>query len=363
MAQADIFNSKKRRILRKQISLVENLSGLLLLFVLVAITIWFISQQDNYAPEERDISMEQLLQKKNSPQLYPPPFKAWVEPGLSPAANSAPKLGLFPETVLDQEWRISSRLKEFTAENLYQKINGEAEKFIKQGFQSLSYLSLQANKGKHEIAIELYDQGDLGGSMGIFSDHLSADKVIEQAGSVIYFLTSAGAIGRKGRFFFRIAGNQSTEKIRGKAAQLVKAFATLAETENEIPKEFHILNEGMAIPLPLISYQKQNVFQYDFAQDFWFGRIALNQKARIFIHQGTSSQESGRLFEELLAELSYDYQIIEEGETQVLLFHEYLKNYFVISQAGAFVFGIENVANQDQIAPLMKKIISKFEDG
>ncbi|MBF0277138.1 MAG: hypothetical protein HQM13_05080 [SAR324 cluster bacterium] len=363
MAQGRIFNSKKRRVLRKQISCLETLSGIFLLCLLSGATVWFIGQQNEYNPEERDISLDQLLQKTNSPQLFPPPLKIWQEPGTLAAGSPPEKPGVFPASVIDGEWSISSRLKEFTKENLYEKINGEAEKFIKQGFQVLSYLGLQSNRDNSEIAIELYDQGDMGGSMGIFSDHLSEDKIIEQAGPVIYFSTPAGAIGRKGRFFFRIAGNQSSEKIRKKALQLLTSFSSLEEKEDDTPKEFRFLHDSMNIPLPLISFQKQNVFQYDFARDFWFGRLNSEQNTRLFIHQEATSDESRKLFDILLEELQYDFQIQEEGETHAVLFHEYLKNYFVISRQGPYIFGIENAANPEQIASIMKKLVNKFEDG
>ena len=362
MAQARIFNAKKRRVLRKQIPLMESLSGALLFCGLTVILLWFLSQKDNYTPEERDISLEQLLQKTDAPTLYTPPFKSWVEPGTAPETASQ-NLGIFPQAILDEAWHIASPLKQFQSENLYEKINGEAEKFIKQGFQALYYLSLQSRQGSEEIAIELFDQGNRGGSMGIFADHLSEDKVLEEQGPVIYFRTSAGAIGRKGPYFFRIAGNQSTETIRAKALQLVAAFAQLEETGNAVAKEFHILNDGMDIPLKWIAFQQENVFQYDFVTNFWFGRLEADKPARLFVHQSASPEASRDLFDAILEEQSYDYEIIEENERQAVLFHQFLKNYFVIRFQGPFIYGIENLAEQNQIAPLMERFASEFEDG
>ncbi|MBF0288246.1 MAG: hypothetical protein HQM14_10540 [SAR324 cluster bacterium] len=362
MAQARIFNSKKRRVLRKQIPFVENASSIMLLMGLAGISLWIAVQGDNYNPEDRDVSQEQLLQASSQEKLYNLPLKTWIEPGSFQAA-ATPNLGLFPEAILDSKWKIESRVKQFDKDNLFEKINGEAEKFLKQGFRSLSYLVLRSMDGGNEIAIELYDQKSMGGSMGIFSDHMSEDKKIEQKNEVVYFETSVGAIGRKGRYFFRVAGNKENETIQQKTRQLITAFSQLEEEKNDTPKEFRILNEKMKISSDRITYQQDNVFQYDFAKHFWFGQFQSDGTARVFLHQETSLEQVKELFQKILEEHSYDYQIIEQGDAQVVMFHEYLKNYFVIGYQGRYLFGIENIKSQEQLAPLMENLAKEVRDG
>ena len=361
MARDRVFTSKKRRVLRKRIPIAENFSSIILFCALSLMVIWFATQKTNYDPGERDLSYEQLLKKSNELQLYTPPLKPWVEPGTS-HENSTQNLGIFPRVILDEEWRIASRLKQFHSGNLYEKINGEAEKFIRQGFQSLNYLVLRSGRDQSEIAIELYDQGDLGGSLGIFDGHLSDEKVIEQKGSVIYFTTSAGAIGRKGRFFFRIAGDQASENIRAKSIQLLESFSQLPQAAEEIPQAYQILSEKLEIPLTRISFQKQNVFQYDFVENFWFARLQGSDRARIFLHHASSGEEAGVLFEEILAEQSYDYHVVTDDGILVVMFHDFLKNYFAIQQQGPYIFGVENTEDLREIAPLMERLSRELED-
>ena len=363
MAKNQIFTSKKRRVLRTHIPFTETFSGLLLLGGLTFLIGWFLLQKENFDAGERDVSLEQWLQKKEAPEIYNVPFKPWTEPGILPAM-AAPNLGIFPPAILDEGWQIGSRLKQFEAGNLYEKINGEAERFIRQGFQTLHYISVKsASNPQEEIAIELFDQGDLGGSLGVFSSHLSEDKILEEEGTVIFFQTAAGAIGRKGQFFFRIAGNQSTAPIQNKARQLMQAFEVLPESEGAIPQEFQILKAHLGLPDPMISFQKKNVFQYDFAENFWFGQMKPGAPARIFIHKADSPETAELLFEDIVAEHSYDYEILEENPAQALMFHEFLKNYFVIHHKGPFVFGMENAPNRQEIPPPMKILLREFENG
>lgn len=360
MAQENVFTTRKHGFLRKHIPLMENIAAFILVCGLVGIVLWVMVQKDNYHPEDRDISPEHLVQRSSQEKLYSVPFKAWVDPGIE-AQPFVQDLGIFPETIVDQEWMVESRLKQFTPDNLFEKINGEAEKFLRQGFQSLHYIVLTSKKDGAELAIELYDQGDMGGSMGIFSDHMSDDNVIEQHGPVIFFQTPVGAIGRKGRYFFRVAGDRENENVRQKSVQLAQAFALLQETEEEASEGFRMLNRGLDIPSERITFQSENVFQFDFAKDFWFGQLDPENPARVFVHQTSSPAEAGQLFEEILEEQSYEYEIVDETESTVILLHNFLQTYFVMSYQGTFIFGVEHLAEETQIAPIMERFTREVE--
>ena len=359
--KARIFNPRRHKLLRKHIPVAENLITLLLLCVLALIVVWVALQKTHYNPADRDLAVE-LLRDPQSPKLYSIPLKPWTEPGMPTAAQTL-SLGPFPQSILDPGWQPASRLKEFNSNNLYEKINGEAEKFIRQGFKSLYYMVLKSGDDGSEIAMELYDQGDIRGSMGIFSEHLSADRDIEQKGQVVFFKTAAGVIGRKGRFFFRVAGDSASERIRHKSIQLIEAFAQLGGDGNGTPEEFRILNTGLAISPELITYQSKNVFQYDFVKDFWFGRLRQGDPERVFLHRTQSSEEAGQLLKQILAEQSYEYKIIEQSDRRAILWHEYLQNYFFIAHQGQFIYGIENVSDKNRIDVIQKQFMQELAGG
>ncbi len=363
MAHDRVFNPKKRRLARKHIPFGENIVSCILLCGLAGTLLWVTAQRTNYHPENRDISAELLLQGSSREKLYALPFKPWVEPGTE-TQTIAQNLGIFPESVVDREWVAESRVKQFAPDTLFEKINGEAEKFLRQGFQALHYIVLASKADGGELAVELYDQGDMGGSMGIFSDHVSEDNVIEQSGPVVFFRTQAGAIGRKGKYFFRIAGDRESEDIRQKSVQLAQAFALLQEEAEEGgSREFHILHSGLGVPSERISLQSENVFQFDFVKNFWFGQLEPENPASLFVHQTASHAEAAQLFGEILAEQSYDHEIVEETESTVILRHNFLQSYFVLSYQGPFLFGIEHLAEKTQIAPIMQGFAEEFEDG
>ena len=357
MARSRVLNPRRRRLLRTEVPALENRASLLILCALIGIVVWVALQKSHYDLADRDLDAA-LLRVPEAPPLYNPPLTRWDAANTAPASQPA-DLGPFPETVLDRQWQPAGRLRQFNAENLYEKINGEAERFLRQGFVALYYLVLQssdaAGETAGEIMIELFDQGDVKGSMGIFSEHAGGDTEIEQQGQVVFFRTSIGLIGRKGRFFFRVAGDRASENIRRKSRQLTEVFDTLPDKAGDAPAGFRILSEGLGIDPELIAYQGQNVFQYDFAKDFWFGAFSRTEPERAFVHIAESPDAARRLFQQILEEHGYEYARVESDAQQTLLQHEYLKNYFAISHQGRFVFGLENVADKARIAPLQER--------
>jgi len=202
MPREYLFNTRLTRLRRTHIPRGENLSVALIFLALIGLVTWLTTTRNNFDPTERDLPVELLGDNSLQIDIYNRPLKPWVEPGQQ-IAGAAFELGPFPPAVLDAGWQPVGRVKSFQPDNLYEKINGEAEKFIRQGFVGLAYLRLRSSSDAAEIAIELFDQGDLGGSLGIFSEH-AAGRAVEDRDGVNFFTTEAGAIGRKDRYFFRI---------------------------------------------------------------------------------------------------------------------------------------------------------------
>ena len=152
MPKVRLFNSKGRRVNRKHISGYEIVSSVLILFILIGIVLWVANRKNLYDPAHQDVSPEALAQVSSSIVLYQRPLKPWQSPD---KANSSQNidLGIFPDSVISDQWRPKSAIKTFNSENLYVKINGEAERFLRHDFKQLSYLVLQSANLMEEISI------------------------------------------------------------------------------------------------------------------------------------------------------------------------------------------------------------------
>jgi len=362
-----VFNSHKSRLMRTRIPGSENLSVALICLALIGLGAWVTTTRDDFDQTERDLAIELLGDNSRQIEIYNRPLKPWVEPGQQ-LAGAAFDLGPFPARTLDDEWQPVGRVKRFQTDNLYEKINGEAEKFIKQGFVELAFLRLRSAGDASEIAIELFDQGDLSGSLGIFSEHAAGRAIEEQVG-VSYVATKAGAIGRTGRYFFRVAGDRDSVAITDKALNLVAAFAQLnrkspAATTREAPVSagFALLNQRLGIAEADIQFQENNVFQYDFAQRFWFGNAGIGGDARLFVHIADSVTDAKDLIAALVEEHGYEYDQLESAGTYRLFRHRYLGSYFAVARSDNYIYGIEKSPDTTAIAALLERISGHLGD-
>ena len=362
-----VFNSHKSRLMRTHIPGSENLSVALIFLALVALGAWLTTTHDDFDPTERDLPIELLDDHSRQIEIYNRPLRPWVEPGQQ-LAGAAFDLGPFPPPTLDAEWQAVGRVKRFQADNLYEKINGEAEKFIKQGFVELAFLRLRSASDASEIAIELFDQGDLSGSLGVFSEH-AAGRVIEEQDGVSFVATKAGAIGRKGRYFFRISGDRHSVAITDKATRLVTAFAQLdrdpapaTTREKSVSDGFALLNQRLGIAEAEIQFQENNVFQYDFARRFWFGKAGIGGDARLFVHIADSAADAKDLMAALVVEHGYEYDQLDGDGTYRLFRHRYLGSYFAVARRGNYIYGIEKSPDTAAIAVLLEHISGHLGD-
>ena len=359
MAGTRVFNRRSRWLLRKRISRQEVFAGAAVLLLLGITLVWVLAQRGAYDPAARDLSYELLLRNPVPDTLYKTPFKPWRDPAADPktvafSANLAP----FPPSLLDNGWRLRGSVRAFSPETLYEKINGEAEKFIKQGFQSLHYADLRSPGGTDSVAIELFDQGTFPGSLGIFSAHRTPGKKIESSEQMLYFTTPGGAIGLRGRYFFRIAASADSPAANQKTAQLLGALDKgLPFNADTLPSGYRILSASLGIQPANISYQNINAFQYDFASDFWFGQPDSAQATQVFVHESPSTGDARALFQDIVSEHSLDYDISRETADEALLRHPFLNTWFAMAVRKAMLVGVEQAPSPDAAETLLARLV------
>lgn len=348
MANTAVINPRRFQLLRTRISRTENLVSGAVLLGLIASIAWVWSTHGDFDPAFRDIAPELLAKSDAEKTLFVPPLKRLSQQSdLASAASGArvPSLEPFSPAILNDGWSLASRIRKFSATTLFEKINGEAPKFIKQGFQSMHYVVVRSAETDEEIGIELFDQGDRGGSLGIFSDHQSRTAKLESANGVDFFRTSIGAIGRRGRFFFRIIGDNDSQSVRDKSMSIVSALASLPGEEADAPPGMSLLTEKLGADSASVSFQKANVFKFDYARDFWFARR--KGDTRIFAHESTSPDDARALFRKLVDDQGFDFETVQTDVSRAVLLHGFLKNYFALGVSNNWVYGVENAESVD----------------
>jgi hypothetical protein len=125
---------------------------------------------------------------------------------------------------------------------------------------------------------------------------------------------------------------------------------------------FRVLTEGMGIDAGRIAYQNRNVFQYDFAREFWFGRPPGASPGRVFLHRGASPRAAQKLFAAIAGEHAEAYKVLQRTKNTVLMRHDFLKSHFYMKRAGALIYGVENEPDAGRIEPLMMKLAGVLPD-
>ncbi|MGI9305303.1 MAG: hypothetical protein ACR2RB_21755, partial [Gammaproteobacteria bacterium] len=176
-----------------------------------------------------------------------------------------------------------------------------------------------------------------------------------------------GVIGRKGRFFFRVAGDRQSPSVTAKASRLVGAFAALDDSGSpdadaaRVPEGLALLRDRLGIAEADIQYQESNVFQYDFASRFWFADAGSGDDARVFVHVADSPDAAGNLFAALLEEQSYDYEQLTSEGSRAVFRHEFLNTYFVLAHHGRYVYGAEQLADSTSADALLGRLSGSLE--
>ncbi len=335
-----IFDHTPRRLLRKRISRLETGFGALALLVLAAIGGWIGAQRERFDPGERDLSPELEQRSESGPIRLHPRALERLE-GRDAPSTAASELGVFPAALLAEGWQVEGRVESWGRDDLYQKINGAAEQFLRHGFRSLDEVTLVRDQNR--LSVELYDQGDAAGAFGIFGVERRPGREIEDAEGLHLSATPIGLIALIGSHFVKIHGDSASAELRDKARGVAHDLARALPRGAPGDEGLALLAGGLGTPLEQVRYQPDKVFHFEFLRDFWFAEV--DSPTRIFVHAAADSAAAARLFERILAEQRQEYRVVEAAGGDALLQHRFLGTSFVLRREGPILYGVERGAD------------------
>ncbi len=362
-----VFNPLKRKVLRRRFSRAELIFGPVFLLLLLLTGAWILAQKNRFDPRERDIDYTLLQEGSVQDTLYHPPLRRWVEPGTAGSGTPQVDLGVLPPSILAGGWRLDGRLETFNPSNLYEKIDGAAEQYLAFGFVELNYLSV--TRENDFITIELYDQGSFPNVLGLFSAQGGGTHEVEHDGDIFFYRTPVGAIGGVGNYYFKISASTDAPLVVEKAMAIVGEMTGLPLDAGSVPLPYQALTARLGVPFGQVSYEKENAFQYDFLQEFWFAPAgAMNgpkkpSEARIFLHQAESEEAATSEFTQLVEEQSFEYQVLKNETAEAVFKHEYLKTIFSVRRDGRLIYGVDGAADRTEAESLMNRIRKAVSNG
>lgn len=340
-----VFNPIRRRIFRTRITRAEHLASAALIVAVALAAGWALAQRDNFDPSERDVSLAALEAGSIAELPYRAPLVRWREPGTAGPAAPEADLGPFSPALLEGGWRLDGRIERYDAANLFEKINGQAEQYLKFGFRELSWMTLEDER--RSLTIELYDLGEFRNALGVFASQRDPDQGVERSGPVFFYRTSVGAIGVCGPRFFKITGSASDEAVRAKSEQLVGVLAGLPREDGGGEAPFAVLAERLELPFESIAYVNENALQFAFLREVWFGTLDGATGARVFLHRAGDGAAATELFARLVREQELEYARVEARSDRVLLRHEYMGSFFAVAHRDGWLFGVDGAPDRE----------------
>ena len=359
-----VLNDRPRKVFRKYIGKNEIAFSVFFIVFTAAMGVWFVVQKDNYDPTERDISMEVMIAQQVEDHLWEPPLERWVEPGTRTGGGApAFDLGVFPASTIVGGWDPSSRVEVFDGTNVYEKINGQETQYKAYGFQFLHFVAIENREAGLEINIELYDMGSFQNALGIFAAQRSAGSQVEREGNTFLYRTQAGALGIVDKFYFKFTGNEDSDVIRSHAVKVATDFADGMAESGATPRAFMILAGDLEVDFSGIEYIKEDVFQYDFAKDFWFGAVGDSPEFKYYLHETESEAAAAELFGLIQEEHSFDYTVLSSDDASAAMKHDFLDTIFTLNHSGRFVFGIDGAPDEEQADAAQRALASVLTEG
>jgi hypothetical protein len=145
--------------------------------------------------------------------------------GAPPSRPATPGLdldGLLPDQAALAGWRIADGPVRYTPENLYEVLDGGAERYVGYGFERMLRVRYRpADEADLTVTLDLFDMGSELGAFGIYSSGRSPDSAFEGWG-VQGYRSGTIAAAWKGRLFVHAEADEERPALLEMAARLVR---------------------------------------------------------------------------------------------------------------------------------------------
>jgi hypothetical protein len=143
---------------------------------------------------------------------------AWS--GISTGAT--PLESLVPQKELPKEWTLIHGPQTFNNKTLFEHVNGQAELFLKYGFEKSVFAIYQSKKNSQDqIEMDIYDVGNVVQAFGVFSRFRNEDR--PGGFGLDSFLDDHSALFYKGRYFIMVYATASNRDLLKQFSLLISS--------------------------------------------------------------------------------------------------------------------------------------------
>ncbi|MFT5090482.1 MAG: hypothetical protein ACI8PG_004862, partial [Planctomycetota bacterium] len=243
------------------------------------------------------------------------------------------------------EWSELGAVESFTAETLYEKINGRAEQYLAYDVEGMEFVALVAQDGVF-IDVFVYDMGAVKNAFGIYAVERPEDATVEELGRQGYRVESSYFFW-KGNYYAQIIASDISEEVRLAAAAIAR------KVEERLKGSGAEVWGLQAFPLEdrvAVQYYKLNALSLDFLRETYTAQYQRDgEEWTAFIAQHEGEEQAAATMEQYLAYLSEYGEVAAPRQVDgVDVFTGDLGGFYdVVFRKGKFFAGVNLVEGQE----------------
>jgi hypothetical protein len=284
---------------------------------------------------------------------------------ISVSAADSPIEKTLPSPACSDGWVMDDKVKLYNKDNLFDRINGEAELYFPYGFEALAsarYVSVR--NPQHSVEADVYKMGSLLDAFGIYANYRRAEDNNVKVGAE-GTIASSLLLFYQGRYFIRLQASGTLNIEKDIFLACANAISRKLPDSAVRPRELD------AFTLPVVvknseRYIARSLLGYDFLRRGIIADVMLNGKqAQVFVVREDSAIEARKVFDYYRSYLKVPDNRIQSAKGADYInisAADPLYGGVVVFQAGRNVFGVIRVEDFVAARQLMDQMKNKLSD-
>ena len=278
--------------------------------------------------------------------------------GVSSAA--IPLDSLIPRRDIPKEWTLIQGPQTYNKKTLFEHINGQAELFLKYGFQKSVFAIYQSKKSReNQIEIDIYNMGNVLQAFGVFSRFRNEDR--PGGFGLDSYLDDHSAFFYKGKYFVMVYATESNPDLM---SQFSKLIALKISDPSPLPKEISYFPRNGLKP-GSIQYFSEGLLGHQFFKRGFQGSYMEGEKEfHLFLAIFKDSQEAMNALKFYKDDLSKKGKVSSESLIQVgnsvLKGEDPYQGKVIVLQKGFYLLGVagfeKEEVGENRLAEFMKNV-------
>jgi len=279
--------------------------------------------------------------------------------GFEAPLRAAPLESLLPKKELPEGWAMVEGPQIFTKKTLFEHIDGEAELFLKYGFQNSAFAVYQNEKNReNQIELDIYGLGNVVEAFGVFSRFRNEDR--PGGFGLDSFLDDHSAFFYQGRYFVML---HAPEPNRETLRQFSKLISMQISDPSPPPTEISYFPQKGLKP-GSIQYFPEGLLGHQFLKRGFQGTYVEKTEFKLFLAIFQNSQKANSALKNFWDTLSKRGKVFSgsfiEFETRALKGEDPYQGKVLVAQKGPYLVGVVGFEKEEdgenRLAEFMRKV-------